>query len=152
MADEIQLSNGLHHVAVNVSDMEKSIKFYRDVLGLRLMFGPQPVSGPGFERTSRVPRANIDFTMLEAGNGSTRVELIKFHNPKGKPNDRKMFDGGAAHIAFRVKDIGKMVTKLKKNGVEFFSQPLKIDGGPLKGGAFVYFSDPDGVVLELFQD
>lgn len=141
---------GVHHIAINVSDIKKLKKFYQEVLGLKLLFPPQEGSGAELEKAVNVPRAKLKYAMLQAGD--TCVELIQYLNPIGKPYDRKNCDTGNMHLAFRVSDIDKAYAELKKKGVKFNNPPVKIDSGPLKGCAFAYFTDPDGVTLEIFQE
>lgn len=140
----------MHHIAINVSDIEKSIKFYQGVLGFKLHFPPQEASGAELEKAAKVPNAKLKYTMLQTGN--TYVELIQYLNPRGKPYDRMNCDTGNLHIAFRVPDIDKAYTELKERGVKFNSPPKNIESGPLKGCAWAYFVDPDGVTLEIFQE
>jgi lactoylglutathione lyase len=142
----------IHHTALNVTDMERSLKFYREVLGLEPMFEPQEASGERFEKATHIPGAKIKFTMLKIGNGHTFIELIQYVNPKAKPNQLTISDTGAPHVAFRVDNIDETKAKLESKGVKFNSDPVRIQAGPLKGRSFVYFKDPDGLTLELFQE
>jgi len=147
-----KLLRGIHHTALNVMDLERSLSFYRDVLGLNPLFEPEDVIGPGFGRAMKIDGARIRYAHLKAGDGSTLVELIQFMTPKAKDSKLNKYDTGAPHIAFRVDDIDKAKSKLEARGVKFMSEPVRIGDGSLKGKSFVYFSDPDGLILELFQE
>lgn len=142
----------IHHTALNVLDIDRSVKFYKDVLGLELLFEPQEASGEAFEKATKINGAKIRFTMLKVADGSTLIELIQYLTPKAKPNEQKICDTGAPHVAFRVDDIDEAKAKLESKGVKFNSDPVRIKEGPLKGRGFVYFPDPDGLTLELFQE
>jgi len=146
------LFRGVHHTALNVMDLERSLSFYRDVLGLKPLFEPEDVIGPGFGRAMKIDGAKIRYVHLEAGDESTIVELIQFLTPKAKHSKLRKYDTGAPHIAFRVDDIDEAKGKLEAKGVRFISDPVRIGDGPLEGKSFVYFSDPDGLVLELFEE
>jgi len=141
---------GVHHIAINVKDMKKSMRFYREVLGFEPMFPPQEGFGAKLEEAVRVPNAKLKYVMLQAGN--TCVELIQYLNPIGKPYDRRNCDTGNMHLAFHVSNIDKAYAELTEKGVKFNGPPVKIDSGPLKGLAFAYFTDPDSVTLEIFQE
>lgn len=141
---------GVHHIAINVTNMEQSLKFYQHVLGLRPLFEPQEGSGSNLEKAIRVSGAKLKYAMLQSG--ETFVELIQYLSPKGKPYDRKNCDTGNMHLAFCVSNIDETFAELKEKGVKFNAPPMKIDAGALKGKAFAYFTDPDGVTLEIFQD
>jgi glyoxylase I family protein len=141
---------GVHHIAINVTDMKKSLKFYKDALGMKPLFEPQEGSGSDLEKAVKIPGAKLLFVMLQCGEDC--VELIQYLNPRGSPYDRRNCDVGNTHLAFRVKNIDESYSELKGKGVRFNGPPVKIAAGPLKGRAFTYFTDPDGVTLEIFQD
>src|SRR5687768_17852532 len=65
---------GLHHAAVNVSDWDRSIRFYRDVLGLELVFGDGDASGAGLDENTRLDGVHLRFGMFRCG--SDFFELI----------------------------------------------------------------------------
>ena len=142
--------DGVHHIAINVSEINKSINFYQEVLGLELIFPPQEASGEELEKAVKVPNVKLKFAMLQTGDNV--VELLQYVNPVGKPYDRRNCDTGNTHLAFRVSDIDKAYAELEKKGVKFNGPPIRIDSGPLKGCAWAYFTDPDGVTLEIFQE
>lgn len=142
---------GVHHSCVIVSDMERSLPFYRDVLGMRedvnVHFDADPVM-MGLPGTK--PRQHI--VMLSAGN--TNVELIQYLEPKGKTtNESRTCDGGTLHICFQVRDINAAYKDLTAKGVKFHRTPGVIDetGQGLTGYGYVYFRGPDNEVLELMQ-
>ena len=58
---------------------------------------------------------------------------------------------GASHLCLTVDDLRACHADLKAKGVRFKSEPVKITAGPNTGGLVVYFYDPDGYTLELFQ-
>ena len=58
---------------------------------------------------------------------------------------------GPGHVAFEVEDIQAEYERLKSLGVDFFTGPNLIESGPLTGWKWVYFTDPDGIVLELIE-
>jgi catechol 2,3-dioxygenase-like lactoylglutathione lyase family enzyme len=142
----------IHHVSLNVMDLERSLRFYADVLGLEPLFKPEQVTGSGFARASKVDGAKIRYSVLRVGDGTTFVWLIQFLTPKADVSRQRTYDTGTPHIAFRVDDIDEAKAKLEAKGVEFNSEPIRIGDGPLGGRSFVYFSDPDGVVLEIFEE
>lgn len=138
---------GVHHSCVIVSDMDRSLAFYRDILGLKIL----NVGESGGEETSQgvgVKSAKLKAAMLKAGDDI--VELIQYVNPKGKPYDRLPCDIGNMHIAFRVSDINKMYGELIKKGVKFNALPLEFKTVHTKS-LWVYFKDPDGAQLELVE-
>lgn len=141
---------GVHHIAINVSDWERSGRFYRDVLGFEQLFEPGEGAGEELEEATRVPGARLRFAMFRVGDDC--VELIQYLSPEGRPYDRRNCDVGNMHLAFRVPDMDEAYAELQDRGVKFNSPPIHIGEGPLEGCAFSYFTDPDGVTLEIFQE
>lgn len=111
----------IHHVSLNVSDTERSLGFYRDVLGM-----------------SMLPRPDFSFggAWLDAGNGS-QIHLIEADVPADK----------GQHVAFLVADIEAVVAALQAAGIEV--RPPKSVGGTAIQQTFVF--DPDGNRLEFTQ-
>jgi catechol 2,3-dioxygenase-like lactoylglutathione lyase family enzyme len=142
----------LHHVGITVKDLDASIRFYHDLLGLEFYNEPTPwFSGPELEKGVGVPGAELRQVTFWVGEHST-VELLEYRNPAQQAtrpvtNNRL----GAAHVCFRVEDVWATKAELEGKGVEFYSDVNVVDEGPLAGWRWVYFSDPDGLALELVQ-
>jgi catechol 2,3-dioxygenase-like lactoylglutathione lyase family enzyme len=141
---------GLHHAAVNVSDWDRSVRFYRDVLGLELVFQDGDASGQGIDDNTHLDGVHLRFGMFRCG--TDFFELIQYHRPPPGPNVGAINDTGRTHLCFRVADIEAAYAELVARGVVFNATPIHISSGPLAGCAFAYFPDPDGVLLEIFQD
>ena len=80
------------------------------------------------------------------------MELIEYANRPAEstapvPNNHL----GAAHVCFRVADVRATKAELESQGVAFYSDVNVVDEGPLAGWRWVYFSDPDGLALELVE-
>jgi catechol 2,3-dioxygenase-like lactoylglutathione lyase family enzyme len=139
----------LHHVGIPVSNLERSLAFYKDVFGVDPEF---VADGSGDELSSALGVSDAVLSFAFLGVGPTILELLEYENPRGKAYDRGNCDVGATHVAFQVSDIRAAYEELVVRGISFNSPPLQIDGGPLAGCSFVYFTDPDGVQLELFEE
>jgi catechol 2,3-dioxygenase-like lactoylglutathione lyase family enzyme len=139
---------GVQHIGIPVSDMKRSLKWYKEMLGIEPDF-VLDASGEGVSQAVGVPEADFSFAFLHVGN--TVVEFLEYRNPPGRPYDRGNHDIGAVHIAFHVDDIEKEYKLLCDRGIKFNTPPQWIDSGPLEGCAFCYFKDPDNIQLELFQ-
>ena len=140
----------VHHTCITVSDLERSIEFYRDVLGLELVMTEESErSGDDRSKALGVAKAKVKLAIL--GAGDARVELIEYVTAKGRPYDRNNNDVGAMHIAFQVKDINAVYQRMVDHGVSFTSPPTTIPAGPMEGWRWTYFFDPDGVSLEIIQ-
>lgn len=139
----------VHHVGLTVKDLDRSLAFYERMFGVRPDF---VTSGSGEQLSDAVgvPGANLRFAFLSFG--ETHVELLSYDNERQEVFDRRNCDVGSPHLCILVDDIHARCRELREKGVEFFAEPFHIDGGPLDGCWFVYFQDPDGITLELFQE
>jgi catechol 2,3-dioxygenase-like lactoylglutathione lyase family enzyme len=141
---------GVHHTCITVSDLERSIQFYRDLLGLELVMTEESErSGDDRSKALGVPKAKVRLAILRAGDA--RVELIEYVTARGRPYDRNNNDVGAMHIAFHVADIDAVYQRMVDHGVRFTAPPATIPAGPMAGWRWTYFFDPDGVSLEIIQ-
>jgi catechol 2,3-dioxygenase-like lactoylglutathione lyase family enzyme len=138
----------LHHVGITVRDMDESLQWYERIFGVTPEFIAHG-SGDDTARAVGVPNCNLRFAFLRFG--SCVVELLHYDNEREDTFDRSNADVGSAHVCIEVPDLQKAYDDLRAKGVEFFAPPLHIDDGPLAGGSFVYFKDPNGVTLELSQ-
>lgn len=143
--------SGVHHACITVSDMEKSLRFYRDILGMKekmnLKFDADPVM---MDLPGTKPKQHL--VMLYAGN--TLVELIQYVEPVGQPDPRRTCDFGASHICFQVVDIKQAYEEVVAKGVNTFHKPpefIGASGGPLNGYGYVYFRGPDNEIVEFMQ-
>jgi catechol 2,3-dioxygenase-like lactoylglutathione lyase family enzyme len=146
---------GFHHVCFTVTDLENTISFWRDVLGLTLRSRTSN-SHPGLGTALMGrkwgvdhPEASIDLAVMEL-NGQ-KVEFIQYLDPKTEPFHKNPSIAGNAHLAFRVTDIEGLKETLESKGVEFHSDVniFRETGKP--EWKWCYFRDPDGIVVELVE-
>ena len=122
----------IHHVAIIVSDYEKSKKFYTEILGFKIL-----------KETFRKERNSYKLD-LEI-NGNYQIELFSFPNPPKRVNNPEAT--GLRHLAFAVKNIEEEVKKLLVSNIE--CETIRID--EITGKKFTFFKDPDNLPLELYE-
>jgi len=142
---------GLHHVGITVEDLDASIRFYHDVLGLDFANEPSPwFDGPALGPAVGVPGAALRQVSLQLGD--TVLELLEYRSPPSETTEPlKSNNLGASHVAFLVDDIAATKAELEAKGIEFYSDVNVVDEGVLAGWRWVYFQDPDGYPLELVE-
>lgn len=141
---------GIQHVGVPVSDMQRTLRFYREAFGLEPDFVHNVAPSSELDLTLGVDGAQLTIAFMRLGN--TYLELLEYRNAdRDVSYGRRNCDVGATHVCFEVEDIGAAYDALRAKGVAFYSEPLLVDDGPLKGYTFCYLMDPDGVTLELLE-
>lgn len=122
----------IHHIAILTDDYEKSKTFYTEVLGFEII-----------SETYRAERKSYKLDL--AINGLYQVELFSFpdYRERGSYPEAK----GLRHLAFLVDDVDAAAKELKEKGVDV--QEVRVD--ELTGKRFVFFYDPNGQPLELYE-
>ena len=136
----------VRHVGIVVSDMEKSLKFYRDLLGLKIK---SLVNEQGEFLDNMLAHENVKnkVAKLVTEQGNALVELID-SSSYGNKKDRDFFTIGASHFALTVDDLEKTYDYLVKNGVKFTAPPQQTPDGFAK---VTFCEDPDGTLIELVE-
>jgi len=147
--------HGVWHFSFTVSDLDASVEFYRDLLGLELVH-TQEQRNAYTSALVGYPDAHLRVAQL-AVPGQPRhlsthdLELVQYLHPRGRRIAFEIRDPAAAHLALTVDDIHARYDRLTAAGVRFFSPPNAITAGVNEGGFTCYFTDPDGAVLEMVQ-
>ena len=124
--------NRVHHIAIICSDYIKSKDFYVNKLGLKII--------SEFYRAERK-----SYKLDLAINEHYQIELFSFENPPERPSRPEAV--GLRHLALEVDDIELEIERLQKQGI--ITEPIRID--ELTNKRFTFFSDPDGLPLELYE-
>lgn len=139
-----------HHTGIQVADLDRSLHFYRDILGFELIFQWNPQAE--YIRTIvGYPDADIHAAILRMPNSDVFLEILEYRNVEKAPVDTRTANPGTAHIAFFTDDCDGLYAELTARGVASVSPPVTPTIGPNKGGRAVYMIDPDGIRVELIQ-
>ena len=123
--------NQIHHVAIIASDYERSKHFYVNILGMEVI-----------RENYRAERQSYK---LDLKVGTSEIELFSFPNSPECPSYPEAC--GLRHLCFRVEDIEQVVSYLNESGVQ--TQEIRVDEYTQK--RYVFFNDPDGLPLELYE-
>lgn len=151
---------GACHVSPIVSDLDRSARFYHDVIGLDL--APTPGNGPlpwdkdpGHLNLHGLPNARLRFIGARMPGVSCGVELLEFADAGQKNVHRRLQDPGAAMLILLVRDIDAIYSRLKAAGpsgaVVLTKGGAPIRVGPAKTARGLIVEDPDGHFIELAQ-
>jgi catechol 2,3-dioxygenase-like lactoylglutathione lyase family enzyme len=141
---------GAHHTSFTVADLDRSLAFFRDRLGLDLV-SARTIEDDYFARIVGLPGCRVRAALLRVPGSAHHVELFEYLTPPGLPHDPRPCDPGSTHLSLLVDDLPALYGRLRSEGVAFVSELVRIEAGPNAGGFGVYLRDPCGVLIELFQ-
>ena len=145
-----QTLEGVSHFGIQVADLDRSIAFYGDLLGLELIarwvrdqdYLQELVGYPGVE---------LHVAVFRMPNSPDFLEILDYRNVSRQAVDPANANPGTAHMCFYVTDLESLHDRLKAAGVQFVSTIKSPTVGPNAGGKAVYMIDPDGIRIELLQ-
>jgi len=136
----------LGHVGLGVSNMERSLEFYRDFLGMEVLM-ELDIADDRIGRVIGIQDAKCKIAHLQLGDAV--LELFEYSSPKGKniANHTRQCDHGLIHMGFEVDDFPIHMEQLKNRDIQFLGEPVEFRPGVW----VVYFYGPDGEVVEFRQ-
>jgi lactoylglutathione lyase len=142
---------GLFHGGVTVSDLDRAVAFYCDVLGFSLA-AQRDASEDYLREMHTQPFTTVRMAFLAIPNSATMIELIQYEGVDTNVPRYEPSDPSTGHLCFLVDDIHAVDARLRAIGLRSRSErPIQITAGPNIGGWAVYFHDPDGYPLEFIQ-
>lgn len=142
---------GFFHGGISVTDLERSLAFYRDELGLTLL-ARRDATDDYLRAMHGLPFETVRMAFLAIPNSTTVIELLEYQGiERSKPAYIPM-DPATGHVCFLVDDIHILYDRLRLSGHPARSgAPVEITAGPNRGSWAVYFEDPDGYPVEFIQ-
>jgi catechol 2,3-dioxygenase-like lactoylglutathione lyase family enzyme len=140
----------LHHTGLTISDLERSLRFWRDGMGMEVLFEQEKIGGY-LEAIVGEPGAHVRMAHLAFAGEGPRIELFQYVAPRGGRHLQRPADLGFVHVCVACDDLGDRLERLIAAGGTPFSEPVEVDTGVNRGGRGVYLRDPDGHVVELFE-
>lgn len=138
----------LTHIGICVSDWERSLRFYRDVLGFKYLSELQVAGEP---TNTLLQLDNVELRAIYLERDGTRIELLHYPSPghRSDGSPRPMNQLGLTHLSLRVDNLVTTLAELQKAGVRILER-TRIDI-PAFEAAAVFIVDPDGTLIELVQ-
>lgn len=140
----------LHHTGLTVSNLDQSLRFWRDAMGMQVIF-QQEKKGGYIETIVGEPGAHVRMAHLAFDGEGTRIELFEYVSPAAGHHIQRPADVGFTHICVACDDIEERLERLVAAGGVPFTGPVLVDTGANAGGRGLYLRDPDGHVVELFE-
>lgn len=142
----------LHHVSISVRSLERSLRFYRDLLGMKPTLSAV-VADETHERYLRLPTGTSGrAVMLQVGPPIGAIQLIEWSLITSSPAKRPC-DPGAFVLAFELlgESIAEILARLAVQGVQPWTDPVTVDIAGYGVVTTVIIEDPDGIMIELLE-
>ena len=137
---------GYRHTGIITNDIQKSLHFYRNILGFEVLEEFEE-SGYYIDTITNLKNSTAHFYKLQANDG-TVLELLEYPSHKTKPVDVSIINVGVCHIALRVDNSEIAYKRLLEHDVKVLSKPIPSSCGMAK----VFFCiDPDNVRIEIVE-
>jgi catechol 2,3-dioxygenase-like lactoylglutathione lyase family enzyme len=137
------------HTGITVSNLERSVAFWRDVLGFELSHRAHHTGDLASEVTG-VPKAEISLAVLK-GYGH-KIELLEYLAPSDRKHvDLRPCDVGSVHVALWVDNLDALLNAIAASEWRPAGKPQTLKSGPNAGKRVVYVRGPDGTTIEFMQ-
>jgi lactoylglutathione lyase len=119
------------HTSITVRNMDESLRFYTDVLGLE------------FERRRRIPENRAEIAFIHDPKSGGRIELTHW-------DDKDRFEAGEQldHLAFEVDELDRFLARARDQGIRIAKEPFQLKGGTSR---LAFILDPNDVWIELIE-
>lgn len=140
---------GFNHTGVIVTDLDRAIGFFRDLLGFEIL-SRAPRDPALIGRMTGLSGPEVEIAYLQ-GPGH-RIELIRYATDGGRSSvPPKVYDDGSAHLALDVDDVDAAVEAAARHGFELVGEVIAIDQGPNRGRKVVYLESVYGLLIEFIE-
>ena len=141
---------GVDHTGITVSNLERSLAFWRDVLGFEVSHTAHQ-KGELAQEITGVAGAEIKLVVLKAPCGH-KIELLEYLAPADRERaNLRPCDVASMHVALLVDDLDLVLERIAASGWKAPGKPQTLTRGPNTGKRVVYVRDPDGATIELMQ-
>ena len=139
------------HTGITVSNLERSLAFWRDILGFEFSHSAHQ-KGEMVEQITGVQGAELKLAVVKAPGGH-KIELLEYLAPADRKKDAQLqpCDVGHVHIALTVKNLEPLLQKIADSGWKAAGKPQTLTKGPNGGKRVIYVRDPDGTTIELME-
>ena len=136
----------LRHFGITVSDFDKAISFYQDILGFEI-HKVMDESGEHIDNFSALKGVNVKTAKLKDKNGGM-IELLKYYSHPERSNNDPITRVGCSHFAMTVDDLDSLIEKINDSGYSVNCKPQFSPDGNVK---LTFAKGPDGVLIELVE-
>ena len=142
----------IHHHGFTVSDLEQSLKFYRDALGLEVVRVSERKDLPSYDTILGYKDVHLQVAILTHPVNDFVMELFQYVNPPSTKRELSNYFVGSSHLAFEVDDIDQQYEQLRAAGFTAINPPVDVIREGKRVARAMYALDPDGISVEMFQE
>jgi catechol 2,3-dioxygenase-like lactoylglutathione lyase family enzyme len=139
------------HTGITVSNLERSLAFWRDVLGFEFSHRAHQ-TGRMAEEITGVKGAELKLAVVKTPGGH-KIELLEYVAPadRKKDVDLRPCDVGHVHVALIVENLEALLKRITESGWKAAGEPQTLTAGPNAGKRVIYVRDPDGTTIEFME-
>lgn len=138
------------HTGITVSNLERSLAFWRDVLGFELSHTAHQ-TGELAEEITGVAGVEIKLAVVKTPGGH-KIELLQYLAPSDRNHAHlRPCDVGHVHVTLLVDDLDAVLEKISASGWKAAGKPQTLKSGPNAGKRVIYVRDPDGTTIEFME-
>ena len=144
-------ATGVSHIAICVRDLDKSLAFYRDILGMRVTLDQvQDTTTGGLPHVYKHPRKTRRTVHVRYGEGNTTPSLVLTSHPGDQADGEpiKLDQIGISHLSFTVKDVKALAEELTAKGVQL-AGPMDAFSNAQGEVSSIFVFDPDGIMVQF---
>jgi lactoylglutathione lyase len=141
---------GFVHVGLQVAELERSRRYYRDIVGL-VEIERQVRGDPYLGHVTGYPGVKLHISMMQEPASGIVLKLLEYRGVSGTPIDAATANPGTLHVSLQVDDVDAIHARAIAAGHGAVNDPVTPTSGPWLGGRVVYLIDPDGIRVELMQ-
>jgi catechol 2,3-dioxygenase-like lactoylglutathione lyase family enzyme len=138
------------HTGITISNLERSLAFWRDVLGFEFSHTAHQ-KGELAQEITGVEGAEIKLAVLREPGGH-KIELLEYLAPADRKRaDIQPCDVGSVHVALLIHDLAAVLERIAASNWKAAGKPQMLQSGPNAGKRVVYVRDPDGTTIEFME-
>jgi len=144
---------GMHHAGITVNNLEESVDFYRKMFNFEQLAFQESDQDYILELLNVPGLQKVRIALMKIPGSETVLELLEYVGVERHSASARPCDYGSGHLCFQVSDLSEMHRQLLQKGARFRSPaPVEITAGRNKGAKVIYMADPDGYLIELWEE
>jgi len=146
------MANDLHHASIFVTDMDRALHLFKDILGFELLWRVSPVGGRKLSALLGIPDMKAELAYLQGRSGGVGVELVRLIRPTMDESPIRFGKAGMLGLSLVVEDLNGLHQRLTEEGWTPFTPCMQIrtpQGDPVR---VFCFRTEEGLTLELIEE